>query len=1012
MSVCVDTLRASLSAKIAFLGTKEFCVQIHLRQLILAVTHHDLCLITFLNIFNLSARKDGLHIYTVDAIDAVIAYSTLPGDPYFEKISSADSDKLRNWLSSEADESKIESSEVDNPERNNDPSSAFIRATTKKCPNTACINRESHFHGHNCHHVHRGCQSCGSKFCYKCLATEQENITIRGRASSCKCGCWSNFCSPFETDEDIQNFLVLEPYPFDVRCGCQICNTCRKGAPCSMCSGNCVVCRGVLNAGPMELTSEWIAQPADRKRRRTSAILRQFQFEPEFVPQQIDDAGSIVFRSHQNEPLVHAIRFGIMSDVRQILLTGVSRDVASAALMMACDTGSTISALLLVEAGQASLEFGLNRLCRHYVWSYQQLEIARIIVDSGTTNVEECLEALSRRPFSPDTLEFQRILRFQRANILTLGIHRNIRHEADNETPENFLVRKAVIEDVQRLLLEGTHEINMDSALQSACVCGRLDLVNVLLDGGATNIWNCLWKLYAASEDTYPNCITIAQTLISRAGRDEVSRLIAQRFLCNATQFNGSIDLIIIDFCNVAECLALSNSSQSIHDHLLRGACALGRLDIATALLRCRTCMTIPDCVHILFRLDQFSDGHEGIVRILVSMKCFDSIASDKIGDFVSHMCQQFRANSFHLAFAEHLATVESYPSAEILLKLCQLEYWAKCHELYADKLIVPGKCDIKETDPDGLGFTPLHWLSRYGRASTVEKLINAGVNVAVCDNCDRTPLEVACTYNRIEVARLLFPRTIVKSPFLLLHLTCSKGFEQLARVLIMEFNVDVNIRDNLGRTPLHIACDQGNEGVVCALLELHANVRLVDNQQRTPLHAACNRRGNDAVAVVTKLLSAGADINAKTSAGRTAFHCACAAGLEGIAALLIDDPTIDMNAIDDMGRSALHWACVDMFIDEHESKRNRSNIAKKLLSQDVDINAVDNDGRTPLFLALKYNAVDQIKTLLLDSRTKVNLIDKYGFTALSFARTTPLLIHDADVIIHMLEGGDLECAT
>ena len=42
----------------------------------------------------------------------------------------------------------------------------YIETTTKQCPN--CTNRESHFHGHACHHV--TCTSCQIAYCYKCAA--------------------------------------------------------------------------------------------------------------------------------------------------------------------------------------------------------------------------------------------------------------------------------------------------------------------------------------------------------------------------------------------------------------------------------------------------------------------------------------------------------------------------------------------------------------------------------------------------------------------------------------------------------------------------------------------------------------------------------------------------------------------------------------------------------------------------------------------------------------------------
>lgn len=86
---------------------------------------------------------------------------------------------------------------------------AYIAATTKPCP--VCGYRATHFHGHSCHHTLDGCPQCNIQYCYKCLATETENMQIRGMRPQCLCGGWSNFCKA----KDIMDNLVLVPYPHD-----------------------------------------------------------------------------------------------------------------------------------------------------------------------------------------------------------------------------------------------------------------------------------------------------------------------------------------------------------------------------------------------------------------------------------------------------------------------------------------------------------------------------------------------------------------------------------------------------------------------------------------------------------------------------------------------------------------------------------------------------------------------------------------------------------------------------
>jgi len=181
-------------------------------------------------------------------------------------LSYEETKKLRDWLSnmSEMNEADppVPPSITSDAATESKLSDLFIEVTSKKCPNRSCPNRESHYHGHHCHHVRDGCRVCNTEFCYKCLSTKDENIRLRGLASSCECGFWSSFCSPIISITDIQENLVLKPYPYDKRCGCQICNECRPGEPCGTCNGQCAVCQNHVNPGPLELNKEWNPIPS------------------------------------------------------------------------------------------------------------------------------------------------------------------------------------------------------------------------------------------------------------------------------------------------------------------------------------------------------------------------------------------------------------------------------------------------------------------------------------------------------------------------------------------------------------------------------------------------------------------------------------------------------------------------------------------------------------------------------------------------------------------------------
>ena len=83
----------------------------------------------------------------------------------------------------------------------------YIETTTKQCPN--CTNRESHFHGHECHHV--TCTLCKIAYGYKCRSSGPTNLTARGKEERCECGYWHNVCERLELDHTSR--LQTIPYP-------------------------------------------------------------------------------------------------------------------------------------------------------------------------------------------------------------------------------------------------------------------------------------------------------------------------------------------------------------------------------------------------------------------------------------------------------------------------------------------------------------------------------------------------------------------------------------------------------------------------------------------------------------------------------------------------------------------------------------------------------------------------------------------------------------------------------
>ena len=117
--------------------------------------------------------------------------------------------------------------------------------------------------------------------------------------------------------------------------------------------------------------------------------------------------------------------------------------------------------------------------------------------------------------------------------------------------------------------------------------------------------------------------------------------------------------------------------------------------------------------------------------------------------------------------------------------------------------------------------------------------------------------------------------------------------------------HVDVNLRDNLGMSPLHAAALFGHKDVAELLLANKADVNAKDNIGVTPLLWALSR-GHEDVAIL--LLANNADVNAKGPLGHTALHYAAGKGYLNIVKLLLAHKA-DVNAREQQGYTPLDYA-------------------------------------------------------------------------------------------------------
>ena len=127
-------------------------------------------------------------------------------------------------------------------------------------------------------------------------------------------------------------------------------------------------------------------------------------------------------------------------------------------------------------------------------------------------------------------------------------------------------------------------------------------------------------------------------------------------------------------------------------------------------------------------------------------------------------------------------------------------------------------------------------------------------------DNCDRTPLHLACLHGHTKIVQVHKDHSHLKS--------------------ISE------CRDAEGNTPLHLACSVGSAGIVKLFINSKANAKATNKLNEMPLHIAvhCGH-----VPIAQLLLDNRVPIECKTVEGRTPLHCAARKNNTEVITLLVE---------------------------------------------------------------------------------------------------------------------------
>jgi serine/threonine protein kinase/ankyrin repeat protein len=228
------------------------------------------------------------------------------------------------------------------------------------------------------------------------------------------------------------------------------------------------------------------------------------------------------------------------------------------------------------------------------------------------------------------------------------------------------------------------------------------------------------------------------------------------------------------------------------------------------------------------------------------------------------------------------------------------------------------------------------------------------------------------------------------------LHVGLTEGRLETARLLIAN-GADVHARDSFGRTPLTVAithCPSAIEPLLASGVDINEQTRF-----GPPLLAAARyqwlysrwRRMYERENAVKFLLEKGADPNTRDKDDRNALM---------VMSMENRDPRLFRYAgrprrsipplqprvvLGSSGKVLLELTGESAVNVDVDPDRALQLIGENLLQAGCDINAADNNGRTPLMYAARYSQLTAVQ-LLLEAGANVNARDKGGMTALDLA--------------------------
>ena len=278
----------------------------------------------------------------------------------------------------------------------------------------------------------------------------------------------------------------------------------------------------------------------------------------------------------------------------------------------------------------------------------------------------------------------------------------------------------------------------------------------------------------------------------------------------------------------------------------------------------------------------------------------------------------------------------------------------------------------------DDEGWTALHYSAKEGSYQSVKLLLAMGTNIDLKINNGNNCLHIAAGYGHLNLSRILINKhnVDVQLPnnhgWTPVHYFAQKGSYGLVKT-VADMGLDINIKTNNGKNCLHIATEKGHLSLCRMLISKHNfDVQLPDNDGWTAVHFFAQKGSYELVKAVADM---GIDLNVKTNDGQNCLHISAENSHFNLCWALIRKHNFDVQLPDRNGCTALHYF----------AQNGRYELVKTIVDMGIDINLKTNDGKNCVHIAAEYGHFNLCWILISKHNVDAQFPDHDGWTAFHY---------------------------